>query len=103
MSTRATIKVVKNGETQYRIYHHCEGFPEGVGKELKEFLSNPDNYDADRLWEQGVNNGLEGDLSYEFESITFMHGDEEFEYTIDTDNKKLLCYDIRREKYIDLY
>lgn len=38
MSTRATIKVTKNNETLYRIYHYCDGYPEGVGAELLYFL-----------------------------------------------------------------
>lgn len=102
MSTRATIKVVKDGEVKYRIYHHYDGYPEIVGAELKEFFSNEDNYDADKLWENGVDDGLGGDISYEFEDKVEKHGDEEYEYTIDTDNKKLLCYDIRHDKFIDL-
>ena len=43
MSTRATIKVIEHRMVKYRIYHHCDGYPEGVGKELKEFFNQAES------------------------------------------------------------
>ena len=34
MSTRATIKIVKKGRKPVWMYHHCDGYPDGVGVEL---------------------------------------------------------------------
>lgn len=38
MSTRATIKIVKKGKDDLWMYHHSDGYPDGVGCELLEFL-----------------------------------------------------------------
>ena len=37
MSTRSNIFVDYNGE-RIQFYHHCDGYPEGVGKQLASFL-----------------------------------------------------------------
>lgn len=100
MSTRATIKVIEHGTVKYRIYHHFDGYPEGVGEELKEFFTNDENYNADELLKNGIENGLDGDTSYVFEDTTERHGDEEYEYTIDCDNKKILCYNLHKNEEI---
>lgn len=39
MSTRATIKITERNES-FRVYHHCDGYPEGIGEDLKNYLSN---------------------------------------------------------------
>ncbi len=38
MSTRAHIRI-KDGDEQIMLYHHHDGYPEGVGRDLKKFLS----------------------------------------------------------------
>ncbi len=100
MSTRATIKVTKNNETLYRIYHHCDGYPEGVGAELLYFFSNVE----DEYWSSSKLEGILDSEAYEFEyNNVDMHGDEEYEYEIDLDKKTISCYDIYEKKYISLY
>lgn len=80
MSTRAHIVVISEDEERY-VYHHSDGYLEGVGKELKEFLKysyDPSDYSADELCQQ-----LEDwNVSYEYENAG-IHGDEEYIYYID--------------------
>ena len=39
MSTRAHIRI-KDGDEQIMLYHHHDGYPDGVGRDLKEFLAD---------------------------------------------------------------
>lgn len=47
MSTRATIHFTRGGETDAIIYRHGDGYPDGLGEDLKTFLNEvaklPDN------------------------------------------------------------
>ena len=80
MSTRSHI-IVTNGNTTHYVYHHCDGYLEGVGKELKDFtkkfvrssyLKNPEVFCKElENW----------DDSYRFEDRG-PHGDEEYIYTV---------------------
>ena len=80
MSTRAHIVVISEDEERY-VYHHSDGYLEGVGEDLKYFLKDiykPSDYSADELCQQ-----LEDwDVSYQYED-SGIHGDEEYIYYID--------------------
>ena len=41
MSTRAHIAIHSKGEYRH-MYHHCDGYPDGVGSELSSILSEYD-------------------------------------------------------------
>ncbi len=91
MSTRATI-LIKGGQEAYRIYHHSDGYPEGVGKDLKEYLGNK----GDNKWwpniiaNEIIKGKVAGDENYELAPC--QHGDEEYAYLIDCTDRKLKCY-----------
>ena len=103
MSTRATIKI-KRGDELIRVYHHSDGYPEGVGVDLKNYLDGLKNWIPDRIANHLVKNGLPNlynsnviDKSYE---VTIsQHGDEEYGYLIDCDNKQLKCYALGWDEY----
>lgn len=103
MSTRATIKI-KRGDELIRVYHHSDGYPEGVGVDLKNYLDGLKNWIPDRIANHLVKNGLPNlynsnviDESYE---VTIsQHGDEEFGYLIDCDNKQLKCYRLSWDEF----
>ena len=38
MSTRACVHFMQNGEAEAKIYRHSDGYPEGLGQDLLEFL-----------------------------------------------------------------
>lgn len=91
MSTRCHIIVREtddNSCTEHYIYHHHDGYPEGVGSELKKILESCPSYD----WETIVERILGYDDQYEEDNG--IHGDEEYIYEIDAINTHaiLKCY-----------
>lgn len=90
MSTRAHI-LVKGGSEKFYLYHHHDGYPEGVGKNLKNYLNNlkwtwyPDDI---------VNDLVKGHIDEGYEITSCMHGDEEYLYLIDCDVPQLVGYEI---------
>ena len=97
MSTRAHI-LIKDREEQFKLYHHWDGYPEGVGKDLKRFLSM---YYKDCRWDAEIiaNNLVKGELKDSannsdnaYEITSCIHGDEEYVYVIDCKSKTIKCY-----------
>lgn len=96
MSTRCHIVVREIEETDnarylckgHYVYHHCDGYPEGVGSELKEILESCPSYDWETIMEKILN------YSDEYEEDSGIHGDEEYIYEIDSENTHaiLKCY-----------
>lgn len=79
MSTRANI-VVKDSNSEHTVYHHCDGYVAGVGKELKTFIDKdykPDSRSADEFCKQIEN----WDYSYEYDDCG-VHGDVEYIYYV---------------------
>lgn len=91
MSTRCNI-ILKDDEHQVILYHHCDGYPEGVGSFLYRKVN--DNLKKGRFcFAEDIANYLlkdEEDNSYELTSG--IHGDIEYLYEIDTHNKTLKCW-----------
>ena len=89
MSTRCNI-IVKNKDKETYLYHHCDGYPEGVGADLEDLLSR---CERDNDFENLVDKVLDIDGGY----ITThgIHGDIEYLYTItlDSDSCILKCED----------
>lgn len=92
MSTRSTITIKGNYAT-LKLYHHCDGYPEGVGFDLmnrfyKKFQNEiyPDFND--------VCNNLVKDTNDEYEITEYNHVDREYEYEIDTEAKTIRCWKV---------
>lgn len=94
MSTRAHIRIYDEGGF-IQLYHHCDGYPNGIGKDLKSVLHQiclyPD-YGARDLIQNNL--GL-NDKAYM--PTTCIHGDEEYVYVIDTRDKTIKCF----QHYLD--
>lgn len=99
MSTRAHIKFIQKGFKSRYCYHHCDGNPTGVGLEVAKFLldlnfkkyKDPDS----------ISTYLEQwDPNYEKEDFG-THGDEEYLYTVNLDDKVLTCYKVTGNEYAD--
>ena len=92
MSTRANIRITQ-GEGQMLLYRHCDGYPEGVGSELKEYLEKRCRYG---WYAENIARGLvtmkDEYGSFPYEPAIGKHGDVEYVYVIDCDNQKLTCY-----------
>lgn len=95
MSTRCHV-VVRNGKNENKekwnyIYHHCDGYPGGVGKELSDILTeiqsngvSRKNFNANFITENILN------YSDEYELDNSIHGDEEYIYLIDVETKHIV-------------
>lgn len=90
MSTRAHIRI-NDGDNVLYLYHHCDGYPEGVGEELKEMLGSLRNvtWTADYV-HRSISST---DDSYE-DAPEGQHGDEEYAYLIDCGTRTLKCYKV---------
>ena len=86
MSTRATIKIKDGSEVRW-LYHHSDGYPEGVGKELEGILSDEKYWTLPSIFTR-----LTKDPQYE--PTGGIHGDEEYGYLIDCIDRKLVGYSI---------
>lgn len=82
MSTRSQIRVIENGK-HFDLYHHCDGYFEGVGSELKDALEK--NASA-----FGLIASLMEDEQYE--KTDCLHGDVEFYYELDFDENVFKGY-----------
>lgn len=94
MSTRAHVIIRKSGQEDQFVYHHCDGYPEGVGSELDDIFRNSDysdTYAAAKALE-------EYDYQYRYENYG-IHGDEEYLYLVDLDNKTITCYEVWKNGY----
>lgn len=88
--TRCNI-VVNDGTDTLYIYHHCDGYPKGVGQQLIKYLqcNTP-------LRAQDVLDGLVFMYGEEYEETSGIHGDIGYLYTIDIrdDRISLKCDDV---------
>lgn len=85
--TRCNIVVNDSEDTLY-LYHHCDGYPKGVGKELIDYLQTNTPKTADDVFK-----GLVFMYGDSYEETNGIHGDISYLYTIDIDNDliKLRC------------
>ena len=89
MSTRATIRL-KEKDNVVNLYHHHDGYPKGVGADLKGRLNNDKKY-----WDMySFATLLIKDNADEYELTSGQHGDEAYAYLIDFDAKTITCYKI---------
>ena len=105
MSTRSNIIIYKdwnsvedfNSDNVCQLYHHYDGYPEGVGADLNAYISDilkSSNADILNSPSELANYlcSIEDD-TYENEGHEiFLHGDIEYLYVIDLSNKTLSCY-----------
>ena len=78
--TRASIRIIKNGEEDLYFYSHCDGYPTGLLVDLIH-MKNKDNY----------NNFIET-MRKNYEEIYRHPGDIDFSYVIDFDKEKIFTY-----------
>lgn len=88
MSTRCNILVKEKGRKDIILYHHHDGYPQGVGADLvKRFteLFSKENY----IFAIVLANKLVKDSEDEYEITNCIHGDIEYLYTIDCSKKEI--------------
>ena len=98
MSTRATILIKSEKQHEVvRIYHHSDGYPDGIGTDMKNYLKTIFRWDVYEI----ANDLIKGECGMVFnkpddgyELTPCQHGDEEYAYIIDCDEKTITCYEI---------
>lgn len=91
MGTRCNI-IIKEGRKKYTLYHHLDGYPEGIGRDLKEFLDGWKKWD---WYGYDIANALvkrTGEC-VNYEISDGIHGDIEYLYIIDCIRKTITCYE----------
>ena len=96
MSTRATI-LIKSHDEKFRLYHHHDGHPSCIGKDMKNYLKTLNWWHPDEIANVFIKGGLNDDDGYEITSC--QHGDEEYAYLIDCDKKTIKCYKVGWDEF----
>lgn len=91
MSTRCNIIIKAENGAEILLYHHHDGYPVGVGHDLKFYLSKLRYWYADRI-ANALMKDKAGLNDKEYELTTGIHGDIEYAYVIDCGLQKLTCY-----------
>lgn len=103
MSTRTNI-VIKRGNELVQLYHHADGYPSGVGKDLQDgfALMKSEINGNDMLcalkspmvfW-LCLKNFIRYSNTYEDDGRSLqLHGDIEYVYVIDLCDKSITCYE----------
>lgn len=88
MSTRAYIRISKEGECAVHFHHHCDGYPSGVGEDLVRLLKQ---YSGE--WTPNLLGGFINEQDDDFRFIEKGPSwDHEYCYIIDCDKKTLSGY-----------
>ena len=105
MSTRCNI-IIKDGPRRITLYHHHDGYPEGVGTELQDYLRRKWSQDWRHGWEGFyiANDLVKGHILYplssdgreddEYEVTSGLHGDVEYVYVINCRAMAIRCYEV---------
>ena len=108
MATRSIVRIIPSNQSEQgdhtisapkyiHLYHHWDGSPSGVGRELYRFLcgrndGNDSNgmptWDAERITEELLT------TRQGYEKSDGNHGDVEYGYVIDCAKRRLTCYDL---------
>lgn len=96
MSTRSQVKIIGDS-TVLSLYHHCDGYPEGVGFDLMDRFYNSMlkmKERCGRLWFDDVANSLVKDTNDRYEITSVEHGDIEYEYIVDLIHNEIRCFEV---------
>lgn len=97
MATRCNIIIKDRSNRRIYLYHHHDGYPEGVGADLKKFLEQFQEWQIRQygglLANKLVKNqaGLDDE---EYEVAPGLHGDIQYLYVINCKAGTLRCYEV---------
>lgn len=97
MSTRCCIIVKERYGSRFILYHHQDGYPEGVGVSLRKALDTKtgDTFTRGTFGHYLVNDLIKDQLGLndkEWEITDALHTDIEFLYVVNFRTKTLRCY-----------
>lgn len=108
MATRSIVRIIPSNQADQgnntmsapkyiHLYHHWDGSPSGVGRELDRFLCGRNDgddsngmptWDGERIAEELLT------TRQGYEKSDGNHGDVEYGYVIDCTKRRLTCYDL---------
>ena len=97
MSTRCNVIVKENDGKFFQLYHHHDGYPEGVGADLEEYIEQMDDeclVDGKKFVDFLCD--PKRDDEYEYEGINVCpHSDIEYLYIIDLQKREISCFHVK--------
>lgn len=94
MATRSVV-IVKDNDKENWIYHHWDGYPEGVGFDLVKRSKKFKSYE-DKWYGDDITNKLVKDTNDSYEITNGYHTDIDFLYVIDCQEEKIKCFRITK-------
>ena len=98
MSTRCNL-IIKSGysdNSRIVLYHHHDGYPEGVGVQLKKVLAGYKDWQIQQYGDTSIPNKLvkntAGLNDNEWEITSGVHGDIDYLYVLNCKARTLRCY-----------
>lgn len=88
MATRANV-IIKHGKEKIHLYHHYDGYKEGVGADLQGYMDKNKGKSAREIADGLVGSGKNNSTGSKYEHTNGVHSDSEFVYTIDLDKGSL--------------
>ena len=101
MSTRCNVIVKENDGKFFQLYHHHDGYPEGVGADLEEYIKQMDDdclVDGKKFLDFLCDPKRDDEYEYEGTNIC-PHRDIEYLYYIDLQEQFIYCYSISILRY----
>ena len=100
MSTRCNIIIKEKDKEPIYVYHHFDGYPEGVGSELKKILST--EYTNNTISAKEIEQFLY-DYDSQYEKTDGIHGDIEYLYILTVVDNNIInykCIDVPFDLYV---
>ena len=100
MSTRCNVIVKENDGKFFQLYHHHDGYPEGVGVGLEEYIEQmgPEHLRDGEKFAKFLCDIQDDEYEYEGTNIC-PHRDIEYLYYIDLQEQFIYCYSISILRY----
>lgn len=91
MSTRANIYIRNDYEDRDKVilYHHCDGYPKGVGRDLIRILRDLKGEDKETLTKQSLAEYICEKDPYFRITTPFVAGDAEYNYEINLSRRRV--------------
>lgn len=97
MSTRCNVIVKENDGKFFQLYHHHDGYPEGVGVDLEEYIKQMDDdclVDGKKFVDFLCDPKHDDEYEYEGTNVC-PHSDIEYLYIIDLQKREISCFHVK--------
>lgn len=94
MSTRCNLQVQDNIKGEHILYRHCDGMPDGAGKEIKKFLSDYVKSVETPYDYEDITKGIIDDLGFEDEGTVAKDINYFYEIVVHPNTIFYTCYHV---------